>query len=146
MAAVTVQGDQNGRLLAGQTGLFRLAAALSGLARQMPLAFPAFQDEALIGLNDTGKLLIFRVSFPGSVNPTAFSRQITLAGLRAGRPRSGPKPPPLGGGVFILFKQWLRRFNGVAAKYLPSYLGWRRWLEKGEDSITSKNALAAALC
>jgi hypothetical protein len=29
------------------------------------------------------------------------------------------------------FKQWLGRFNGVATKYLQSYLGWRRWLEKG---------------
>lgn len=44
------------------------------------------------------------------------------------------------------FKQWLDRFNGVATKYLQSYLGWRRWLEKGEDSMTPKNLLAAALC
>ncbi len=44
------------------------------------------------------------------------------------------------------FKQWLRRFNGVATKYLQSYLGWRRWLEKGEDCVTPKSALAAALC
>jgi transposase-like protein len=44
------------------------------------------------------------------------------------------------------FKQWLRRFNGVATKYLQSYLGWRRWLEKGEDSLTTENAFAAALC
>jgi transposase-like protein len=43
------------------------------------------------------------------------------------------------------FKQWLNRFNGVATKYLPSYLGWRRWLEKGEDIITPRAALAAAL-
>jgi transposase-like protein len=44
------------------------------------------------------------------------------------------------------FKQWLDRFNGVATKYLPSYLGWRRWLEKEGDIATPKNALAAALC
>ena len=44
------------------------------------------------------------------------------------------------------FKQWLRRFNGVATKYLQSYLGWRRWLEKGEEAIAAENALAAALC
>ncbi len=44
------------------------------------------------------------------------------------------------------FKQWLRRFNGVATEYLQSYLGWRRWLERDEDVITPKNALAAALC
>jgi transposase-like protein len=43
------------------------------------------------------------------------------------------------------FKQWLHRFNGVATKYLTSYLGWRRWLEKGGDSITPQTALAAAL-
>jgi transposase-like protein len=44
------------------------------------------------------------------------------------------------------FQQWLGRFNGVATKYMPSYLGWRRWLEKGHDIVTPKNALAAALC
>ena len=43
------------------------------------------------------------------------------------------------------FKQWLDRFNGVATKYLPSYLGWRRWLEKGEGNITPQTALIAAL-
>jgi hypothetical protein len=37
------------------------------------------------------------------------------------------------------FEQWLAPFNGVAAKYLPSYLGWRRWLEKGKDIVTAKN-------
>ena len=26
-------------------------------------------------------------------------------------------------------KQWLNRFNGVATKSLPNYLGWRRALE-----------------
>ena len=44
------------------------------------------------------------------------------------------------------FKQWLCRFNGVATKYLQSYLGWRRWLESDEDVITPENAFAAALC
>ena len=43
------------------------------------------------------------------------------------------------------FKQWLRRFNGVATKYLQSYLGWRRWLEKAADAMTPENTLAAAL-
>jgi hypothetical protein len=31
-----------------------------------------------------------------------------------------------------LFKQWLARFNGVASKYLPNYLAWRRRLETGK--------------
>ncbi|MCP4936953.1 MAG: hypothetical protein GY927_22790 [bacterium] len=43
------------------------------------------------------------------------------------------------------FKQWLDRFNGMTTKYLQSYLGWRRWLEKGEDKITPQTTLAAAL-
>jgi len=44
------------------------------------------------------------------------------------------------------FKQWLYPFKGVATKYLQSYLGWRRWLERDEDVVTPKNAFAAALC
>ncbi len=43
------------------------------------------------------------------------------------------------------FKQWLDRFNGVATKYLPSYLGWRRGLDKSEASISPQITLAAAL-
>lgn len=38
------------------------------------------------------------------------------------------------------FKQWLARFNGVASKYLPNYLSWRRQLETG------KIPFAATLC
>lgn len=33
-------------------------------------------------------------------------------------------------------KTWLRRFNGIAAKYLDSYLGRRRLLERYRDAIT----------
>lgn len=44
------------------------------------------------------------------------------------------------------FKQWLNRFNGVATKYLQSYLGWRRWLEKTEAFVTPKNLINTALC
>jgi hypothetical protein len=29
------------------------------------------------------------------------------------------------------FKGWLSRFNGVASKYLPNYLGWRHVLDGG---------------
>ena len=27
-------------------------------------------------------------------------------------------------------KEWTRRFHGVATKYLPNYLGWRRMIER----------------
>jgi hypothetical protein len=29
------------------------------------------------------------------------------------------------------FKEWLRRFHGVASRYLPNYLGWRWALDGG---------------
>ena len=34
-------------------------------------------------------------------------------------------------------KAWLRRFHGVATKYLAHYLGWRRLLERYRQNITS---------
>jgi transposase-like protein len=35
------------------------------------------------------------------------------------------------------FKQWLARFNGVASKYLPNYLAWRRRLETGQIPLAA---------
>ena len=34
-------------------------------------------------------------------------------------------------------KQWLNRFNGVATKNLPNYLGWRRALEAWGDKLAT---------
>lgn len=42
-------------------------------------------------------------------------------------------------------KGWMRRFNGVATKYLDSYLGWRRLFEREEDEMTAQRCLLAAL-
>jgi len=42
-------------------------------------------------------------------------------------------------------KTWMRRFNGVATKYLPNYLGWRRMFEREGDTITAQRCLLAAL-
>jgi hypothetical protein len=36
-------------------------------------------------------------------------------------------------------KQWLRRFNGVASRYLPNYLGWRWAVD--DNRISSPEAL-----
>ena len=33
-------------------------------------------------------------------------------------------------------KGWLRRFNGVATKYLPHYLGWFRWFDQQTSEIS----------
>ena len=42
------------------------------------------------------------------------------------------------------FKMWLERFHGVATKYLPNYLGWRRAFEQ-HSQLTPENLLNAAL-
>lgn len=41
-------------------------------------------------------------------------------------------------------KGWLRRFNGVATKYLDSYLGWHRADDREGDTLSAKYMLAAA--
>ena len=42
-------------------------------------------------------------------------------------------------------KGWMKRFNGVAAKYLSNYLGWRRLLERHQAEITPDIFLFDAL-
>ena len=42
-------------------------------------------------------------------------------------------------------KQWMRRFRGVATKYLENYLGWRRWLERWGEHNSPLVGLQAAL-
>lgn len=42
-------------------------------------------------------------------------------------------------------KQWMVRFNGVATKYLPNYLGWRRLLERGGRQLTPVGLLRHAV-
>lgn len=41
-------------------------------------------------------------------------------------------------------KGWMRRFNGVATKYLDSYLGWHRLADRGGDNFRANGLLAAA--
>jgi transposase-like protein len=42
-------------------------------------------------------------------------------------------------------KQWLNRFNGVATKNLPNYLGWRRALEAWGDQLAPPNWIKGAI-
>ena len=42
------------------------------------------------------------------------------------------------------FRQWLARFNGVASRYLPNYIGWR-WALDGERVISADELLRAAI-
>jgi transposase-like protein len=41
-------------------------------------------------------------------------------------------------------KTWMRRFNGVATKYLDSYLGWHRTNDREGDTLDASRMLAAA--
>jgi IS1 family transposase len=43
------------------------------------------------------------------------------------------------------FKQWLRRFHGVASHYLPNYLGWRWAIDAGRIG-SPEVLLRSALC
>ena len=42
-------------------------------------------------------------------------------------------------------KGWMARFNGVATKYLPSYLGWRRTIEREAKRLTPQRWIVCAL-
>jgi hypothetical protein len=42
------------------------------------------------------------------------------------------------------FNKWLERFHGVATKYLPNYLGWRRAFEQCRQ-LAPETILNAAL-
>lgn len=42
-------------------------------------------------------------------------------------------------------KEWMGRFHGVATKYLESYLGWRRFLERWGEDLTPDLTLTVAL-
>jgi transposase-like protein len=42
-------------------------------------------------------------------------------------------------------KQWLNRFNGVATKNLPNYLGWRRALEAWGDKLEPPSWVKGAI-
>ena len=42
-------------------------------------------------------------------------------------------------------KNWMRRFHGVATRYLDQYLGWRRILERYTSSLTAQDCLLEAI-
>ena len=42
-------------------------------------------------------------------------------------------------------KSWMAPFKGVASKYLPSYLGWRRAIERDGDRLTPRHIIVEAL-
>jgi len=42
-------------------------------------------------------------------------------------------------------KSWIARFHGVATKYLPNYLGWRRCLERFAENLSPRLLIGQAM-
>lgn len=42
-------------------------------------------------------------------------------------------------------KSWMQRFHGVATRYLPNYLGWRRLIERFKGTLTPEMVLRHAM-
>jgi len=42
-------------------------------------------------------------------------------------------------------KEWMRRFHGVATKYLPNYLGWHRLMERHGEALCPSRFMQDAL-
>jgi hypothetical protein len=81
----------------------------------------------------------------------AFARR---AGIPLPRPLPAPgKPTPEAPHLHIntvnayhgRLKQWLARFNAVATKNLPNYLGWRRVLEAWGDKLEPQTWIKGAI-
>ena len=49
-------------------------------------------------------------------------------------------------GYISRLKKWMKRFNGVATRYLPSYIGWRRMVDMRGDTMTPERYLISAAC
>ena len=79
--ARAVGGDQDRRLLAGETAFAGLAAAPARLAVQLPLPLPALKNEGLVRLHDPGK--------PVRRLPNRRQEVVAPAMRRAGPPGSG---------------------------------------------------------
>jgi len=80
----------------------------------------------------------------------AFARKAKIPFHAAPAPRKpAPEAPHLHinnvNAYHSRLKQWLNRFNGVATKNLPNYLGWRRALEAWGDQTTPQNWIRSAI-
>ena len=78
----------------------------------------------------------------------AFSRTAAISheavNLRAGERARGAVHVQNVNAYHRRFRQWLARFNGVASRYLPNYLGWQ-WAVDGHRTETAEEMLRIAL-
>jgi hypothetical protein len=112
-ARVVLAGDLRGRVWSDVVGLQRPMA--DDLERVLG---PVLAPDAI---------LITREGPYGPIR--AFARRAGLRYQRLGWQRRGtPVPPDLGAYIRRL-RRWLRRFCGVATRYLPNYLAWHRLVD-----------------
>ncbi len=112
----------------------------------LPQVDSASVKAALAGVVTPGNHLIG----DGGKAIAAFARQ---AGIPFHAVPSPGKPAPEAPHLHInnvnayhsRLKQWLGRFNGVATKNLPNYLGWRRALEAWSDKLDPPNWIKGAI-
>lgn len=83
---------------------------------------------AIVGFARKAKIPYHILPAPGGPKPDAPSFHINNVNGYHGR-----------------FKEWARRFHGVATKYLDRYLGWRRFLEAAGPSVQPGLLLKAAV-
>ena len=78
----------------------------------------------------------------------AFARAVAIShetvNLRAGERVRGAVHVQNVNGYHRRFRQWLSRFNGVATRYLPNYLGWQ-WAVDGRRIASAEGFLRIAL-
>jgi transposase-like protein len=84
--------------------------------------------KAIVAFARRAKIRVHVVPAPGHPRPGAPNIHINNVNAYHGR-----------------FKQWMRRFNGVATKNLPNYLGWRRALEAWGNQATTENWLGGTI-
>jgi transposase-like protein len=112
----------------------------------LPQVDSASVEAALAGVVTPGNHLIG----DGGKAIAAFARK---AGIPFHAVRSPGKPTPEAPHLHInnvnayhgRLKQWLSRFNGVATKNLPNYLGWRRALEAWGDQLAPQTWIKGAI-
>jgi transposase-like protein len=78
--------------------------------------------KAIIAFARRAKIRVHVVPAPGNPRPGAPNIHINNVNAYHGR-----------------FKQWMRRFHGVATANLPNYLGWRRALEAWGNQASAEN-------
>jgi hypothetical protein len=112
-ARVVLAGDLSGRVWSDVVGL------------QRPM--PDDLERVLGPVLAPDAILITREGPYGPIR--AFARRAGLRYQRLGWQRRGaPVPPDLGAYIRRL-RRWLRRFCGVATRYLPNYLAWHRLVD-----------------